>query len=124
MSLLAQNILDFMNADTIITFALGLILGIGLLMIFTSRQTRLLKKNLKKDAEISIKEKSLVLNEKLAKQELDIQSKESELERKINTSNKLEKELEKKVENFSLQENELLKEQKYKKNKITKIVSF
>ena len=95
MSLLAQNILDFMNADTIITFALGLILGIGLLMIFTSRQTRLLKKNLKKDAEISIKEKSLVLNEKLAKQELDIQSKESELERKINTSNKLEKELEK-----------------------------
>lgn len=112
MSLLAQNILDFMNADTIITFALGLILGIGLLMIFTSRQTRLLKKNLKKDAEISIKEKSLVLNEKLAKQELDIQSKESELERKINTSNQLEKELEKKVENFSLQENELLKEQK------------
>ena len=81
-------------------------------MIFTSRQTRLLKKNLKKDAEISIKEKSLVLNEKLAKQELDIQSKESELERKINTSNQLEKELEKKVENFSLQENELLKEQK------------
>ena len=112
MSLLAQNILDFMNADTIITFALGLILGIGLLMIFTSRQTRLLKKNLKKDAEISIKENSLVLNEKLAKQELDIQSKESELERKINTSNQLEKELEKKVENFSLQENELLKEQK------------
>ena len=85
-----------MNADTIMTFALGLLLGVGLVMLLTSRQTRLLKRNLKKDAEISIKERTLELNEKLAKQELDIQTKESQIEQKIKASNKLEKELEKK----------------------------
>ena len=86
-----------MNADTIMTFALGLLLGVGLVMLLTSRQTRLLKRNLKKDAEISIKERTLELNEKLAKQELDIQTKESQIEQKIKASNKLEKELEEKA---------------------------
>lgn len=112
MSLLAQNLLDYMNADTIITFALGLLLGVGLFMILSQRQTRLMKRNLKKDAEISIKEKSLVLNEKLAKQALEIQGKESELEQKIQVSNRLKKELEEKEKNVSTQEGELIKEQK------------
>ena len=101
-----------MNADTIMTFALGLLLGVGLVMLLTSRQTRLLKRNLKKDAEISIKERTLELNEKLAKQELDIQTRESQIEQKIKASSKLEKELENKAENFNAKENELLKEQK------------
>lgn len=101
-----------MNADTIITFALGLLLGVGLFMILSQRQTRLMKRNLKKDAEISIKEKSLVLNEKLAKQALEIQGKESELEQKIQVSNRLKKELEEKEKNVSTQEGELIKEQK------------
>lgn len=112
MSLLAQNLRDYMNADTIITFALGLLLGVGLFMILSQRQTRLMKRNLKKDAEISIKEKSLVLNEKLAKQALEIQGKESELEQKIQVSNRLKKELEEKEKNVSTQEGELIKEQK------------
>ena len=112
MSLLAQIYSLFMNADTIITFALGLLLGVGLLMVLTNRQTRLLKKNLKKDAEISIKERSLELNEKLAKQQLDIQTKESELEQKIKATNRLEQELEKKTDSFRIQEKELVKEQK------------
>ena len=101
-----------MNADTIITFSLGLLLGVGLFMILTHRQTRLMKKNLKKDAEISIKEKSLALNNKLAKQALNVQSKESELEQKIQVSNRLEKELLEKEKNFNARENELIKEQK------------
>ena len=64
-------------------------------MLLTSRQTRLLKRNLKR-CEISIKERTLELNEKLAKQELDIQTKESQIEQKIKASNKLEKSLRKK----------------------------
>ena len=101
-----------MNADTIMTFVLGLLIGVGLVILLTSRQTRLLKRNLKKDAEISIKERTLELNEKLAKQELDIQTKESQIEQKIKATSKLEKELENKAENFNAKENELLKEQK------------
>lgn len=101
-----------MNADTIITFALGLILGVGLFMILMNRQTRLLKNNLKKDTEISLKEQTLKLNEKLAKKELDFQAKEIELERNLTASSRLEKDLEEKAKTFSSKENELLKEQK------------
>jgi ribonuclease Y len=101
-----------MNADTIITFALGLILGVGLFVILTNRQTRILKNTLKKDADISIKEKSLALNEKFTKQELDIQTKEIELEQKRTAASSIKKELEEKAEIFSKKENELLKEQK------------
>jgi ribonuclease Y len=99
-----------MNADTIITFALGLILGVGLFVILTNRQTRILKNTLKKDADISIKEKSLALNEKFTKQELDIQTKEIELEQKRTAASSIKKEL--------LKEQKILDEAKYNAKKL------
>ena len=76
-----------MNTDTIITFSLGLILGVGLFMLVMNRQMRMLKNTLKKNADIKIKEKTLSLEEKMAKQAIVLDGKAAELERKLTASN-------------------------------------
>ena len=102
-----------MNTDTIITFSLGLILGVGLFMLVMNRQMRMLKNTLKKNADIKIKEKTLSLEEKMAKQAIVLDGKAAELERKLTASNQLEKEIAEKSKAFELREGEFIKEQKF-----------
>ena len=102
-----------MNTDTIITFSLGLILGVGIFILTTNRQLKMIRRNLSQDAEIKIKHKALELDEKMAKQFIAIEAKETELERRVTASNELEREIALKSKAFLEKEGEFIKEQKY-----------
>lgn len=102
-----------MNTDTIITFSLGLILGVVLLLLIMNRQMRMLKNTLNKNAAIKIKEKTLLLEEKMAKQAIVLKGKEAELDRRLTASNQLEKDIAEKSKAFAHREDEFIKEQKF-----------
>ncbi len=102
-----------MNTDTIITFSLGLFFGVAAYILISNRQLRILRKNLTQNAEIGVKQKRLELEEKIAKQVIEIQAKETEIERKLFASNELEREISLKAKVFLKKENEFLKEQKF-----------
>ena len=102
-----------MNSDTILTFSIGLILGVFLVTLIMQRQIRLLKSNYKQKSDILLKEKTLELKEQVSGLELTVQTKESQLDRKLKELSLLERRLMDKANDFSDKENEIIKEQKF-----------
>ena len=102
-----------MNPDTILMFSTGLILGVVLVALIMQHQIRLFKSNYKQKSEILLKEKTLELREQISGLELNVQSREGELDRKLKEVSLLERRLIDKANDFVDKENEILKEQKF-----------
>jgi len=101
-----------MNADSIMVFSIGLIMGLAVLFFLMQRQARLLHQNYKQKLDLSDQEHSLALREKLSEQDLMIKAKASEIARKQKDLELLEGRLNEKNKDFTKKENDLLKEEK------------
>ena len=101
-----------MNADSILVFSFGLLLGLALLFFLMQRQMRILHQNYSQKLDLKDQEHALALREKLSEQDLIIKASESEIARKHKDLNLLEARLVEKNKDCSKKENELLREEK------------